>query len=211
MKVIVSLMLLGSLLMNAMCWANTESQVKDQQVTEAEQASWLDHEYLDNTYVELQSGSLLGLAHGSFGKVFADNHHVKAGFGYVPKMDDHAEMSMVSLAYRYQHPFAFQIAGKNVKPFSVGIALLRGEHRKLFASLPDKYPSGYYAPTAFRIIFNYQASVEVTPKLEAYLDFSVIDMGMASYIREPEFFLDNYDYLGLEGITNWGLGARYKF
>jgi len=36
-------------------------------------------------------------------------------------------------------------------------------------------------------------------------------VGFISYIREPEFFYDNYDFLGLEGVTNWGFGVRYGF
>lgn len=202
--------LLSGLLGSAMCFAN-ELQQEPAKIESSQGSHWSDHSYFDNTYLELHSGSLLGLAHVSAGKIFADNHHLKTGFGYVPKMDDHAELTLWTLGYRYQHPFQFELAGKSVKPFSLGIAFMRGEHRKLFAKLPDQYPSGYYAPTAFRIIFNYQANVQITPQWEAYLDFSVIDMGFASYIREPEFFLDNYDYLGLEGITNWGFGARYKF
>lgn len=206
MKLTLGWLLVLSLLSSTVSWANAPDTVEEQA-----SESWLDSPYLDNTYAELQSGSLLGLVHGSFGKVFADNHHLKAGFGYVPKMDDHVEMSMVSFAYRYQNPWAFDVAGKTVKPFSVGIAVLRGEHRQLFAKLPEKYPDGYYTPTAFRIIFNYQASVQITPEVEAYFDVSVLDVGMVSYVREPEFFMDNYDFLGLDGITNWGFGARYAF
>lgn len=207
MKFIFAWLISFSLLLSTHTWANAP-QAEGAHVA---QSSWLDSPYLDNTYAELQSGSLLGLVHASLGKVFADNHHLKAGFGYVPKMDDHVEMSMVSFAYRYQNPWVFEVAGKTVKPFSVGVAVLRGEHRHLFAELPERYPDGYYTPTAFRIIFNYQATVQINSDIEAYFDVSVLDVGMVSYVREPEFFIDNYDFLGLEGITNWGFGARYKF
>lgn len=164
-----------------------------------------------NDYIDLQSGSLMGLAHVSYGSVFAERHNVLVGIGYVPKLSYHREMLLYSLRYRYDHSASWQVAGMTLKPFSVGTGLLVGDHSDLFYRLPDKYPEGYYTPTAFRIVFNYQASLQVTPKLNAYFDMSIIDVGLVGYVREPEFFNDNYRYLGLEGITNWGFGARYVF
>ena len=164
-----------------------------------------------NDYLDVQSGSLMGLVHVSYGTEFAERHNVLVGAGYVPKLSYHKEMLLYSLRYRYDHSASWQVAGMQFKPFSVGTGLLIGDHPDLFLQLPDKYPEGYYMPTAFRIVFNYQASLQVTPKLNAYFDMSILDVGLLGYVREPEFFNDNYDYLGLEGVTNWGFGARYVF
>lgn len=162
-------------------------------------------------YLDVQSGSLMGLAHVSYGNVFAKGHNVLVGVGYVPELSYHKEMLLYSLRYRYDHSASWNVAGMQFKPFSVGTGLLVGDHSDLFLQLPDQYPEGYYTPTAFRIVFNYQASLQVTPKLNAYFDMSILDVGLLGYVREPEFFNDNYDYLGLEGVTNWGFGARYVF
>jgi hypothetical protein len=164
-----------------------------------------------NDYLDVQSGSLMGLVHASYGAEFADRHNMLVGIGYVPKLSYHREMLLYSLRYRYDHSASWQVAGMQFKPFSIGTGLLVGDHSDLFYQLPDKYPEGYYTPTAFRIVFNYQASLQVTPELNAYFDMSIIDVGLVGYVREPEFFNDNYRYLGLEGITNWGFGARYVF
>ncbi len=166
-------------------------------------------------FVDLQSGSLLGMVHASVGGTFADNHHVSAGVGYVPKLDNHEEMSMVSLRYRYQNPYQWNFNVKDhdygISPVNFGMAVLVGSHKDLFVELPDKYPSGYYNPTAIRLIFNYQSILHISKQTEVYFDISVLDVGLISYVREPEFFMDNYDYLGLEGITNWGFGMRHQF
>jgi hypothetical protein len=53
--------------------------------------------------------------------------------------------------------------------------------------------------------------MRLSPELEFYIDFSVLDVGLVGYIREPDFYYDNYDFLGLDGITTWGFGMRYQF
>lgn len=169
----------------------------------------------DAIYLDVQSGSLMGLLHASAGYEFSERHHVMGGLGYVPKLDDHREMALASIRYRYQHPFHWNmtIAKKDwvLKPLNFGVGLLYANHDDLFVALPDQYPDGYYGPTGLRAIFNYQAIVQVDQALEVYLDISVMDFGLAYYIREPDFFYENYDFLGLDGITNWGVGMRYRF
>ncbi len=166
-------------------------------------------------YGDVQSGSLMGMVHLSIGDRFFENHHLSAGVGYVPKLDNHKELSMVSVRYRYQHPsqFTFQLAERDwsLSLLNFGVGALIGSHRDLFISLPEKYPDDYYQPTALRLIFNYQSILKVNEKTEVYFDISMLDVGFISYIREPDFFYDHYNYLGLEGVTNWGFGVRHQF
>jgi hypothetical protein len=166
--------------------------------------------------LDLQSGGLMGVVHVSIGTAFWQRHHVSAGIGYVPKLDDHAEMGLYSFRYRYQHPKSWQFewpAGNtfSLLPFNMGMTYLLGDHNRLFFDLPDRYPSNYYAPTGKRLVFNYQPILRLTPKLDVYIDFSILDVGLIGYIREPDFYYDNYDFLGLDGIVTWGVGIRYQF
>jgi len=161
-------------------------------------------------YLDLQSGSLMGLAHASYGARL-DSHNLMIGIGYVPELSYHKEMLLYSLRYRYENPTSWDIKGMAFTPFNFGVGVLIGDHPDLFVQLPERYPDGYYTPSAFRIIFNYQAALQVTPQLQAYFDMSIMDVGFIGYIREPDFYHDNYDYIGLEGIMNWGFGARYVF
>ena len=166
--------------------------------------------------IDSQSGSNMGLLHVSVDFELADRHVVAPGVGYVPKSDDHNEMGLLSVRYRYEHPMQWQVPGLggqewSLKPFNLGVSLLYSDHDRVFLQLPEQYPDGYYGPTGLRAIFNYQAVLSMSSQFDAYLDFSVIDYGLAYYIREPDFFIDNYDFLGLEGIVNWGVGIRYRF
>ena len=165
----------------------------------------------DEKYIDIQSGSLLGLGHVSYGSEYNNRHSVLAGVGYVPSLSNHKEMMLYSLRYRYDFSKRWNINDMTFNPFSLGLGLLMSDHDDLFLELPTQYPDGYYAPSALRIIFNYQAILQVKPHFQVYLDISVLDVGFISYIREPEFFYDNYDFLGLEGVTNWGFGVRYGF
>ncbi len=174
------------------------------------QAQWANAVFMD-----LQSGSLMGMVHASIGGTFSDNHHISTGVGYVPKLDNHEEMSLLSLRYRYQNPYQFNFkvndANYSFSPVSFGTSVLVGSHKDLFVQLPDQYPDGYYKPTAIRLVFNYQSTLKISKQTQVYFDISVLDVGLMSYVREPKFFIENYNYLGLEGVSNWGFGLRHFF
>lgn len=158
----------------------------------------------------------MGVIHGSAGYEAWSRHHVSAGIGYTPKLDHHAEMMLLSFKYRYQHPVSWMFDAPSgfrwsLLPLNFGITYLLGYHERLFFDLPSHYPSKYYFPTGKRVLFTYQTLFKLNDRVDAYIDFSMIDVALASYIREPEFFYDNYDFLGLSGVTNWGFGIRYKF
>ena len=164
-------------------------------------------------YLDVQSGSLMGLVHISAGVSVFKNHHLSSGLGYVPKLDNHHEMSLLSLRYRYQQPYQVQLTQTlRISPLNFGLSLLVGSHEDLFVSLPSQYPDDdYYYPTAIRWLFNYQSILHLSTTLELYFDISILEVGVISYVREPSFFVDNYRFLGLEGISNWGFGFRRRF
>lgn len=165
-----------------------------------------------STYVDAQSGSLMGLVHVSMGKQFFNHHYFSSGLGYVPKLDNHSEMSMFSVRYRYQHPYRPNIYKHfTMSPINLGLGILVASHKDLFVELPNQYPDDYYHPTATRVIINYQNIIHLAPRMELYFDLSILDVGLISYVRQSNFFRDNYRYLGLEGITNWGFGLRHRF
>jgi hypothetical protein len=164
------------------------------------------------TYVDLQSGSLMGLVHASVGYRFAEKHDLSLGLGYVPDLSYHEEMFLYSARYQFQGSTHFMLPGDiRWQPFRFGLSLLVAEHPDLYKQLPEQYPDGYYTPTAVRVIFNYQSTFDINAKTQLYWDISMLDVELASYIREPEFFIDNYEFFGLTGVTNFGFGVRHMF
>ncbi|QIZ83140.1 hypothetical protein HF888_02355 [Bermanella marisrubri] len=162
--------------------------------------------------VDLKSGALMGLVHVS-AENHVGQHRFKAGLGYTPKLDDQKEMGLASIGYAYEGSTRIELPwqGYTLKPWTVGVGILHGNHDDLFTRLPDQYPDGYYKPTSIRILFNYQMTLETKTPWEVYVDLTVLDVGFINYIRQTEFYVDNYEFLGLSGITNLGFGARYRF
>ena len=166
-------------------------------------------------FVELHSGSMQGMAHLSYGLTFSNKHHVALGVGFVPERDNHEAMTLTSFKYRYEGTTRkhWQILDSDIaiSPYNFGLSVITGHQDEIYSSLPDHVPDGYYMPTARRILFNYQTVIEFEHDVEAYIDWSILDVGLINYARNFDFYRDNYDFFGLEGIVSYGIGLRKSF
>jgi len=167
--------------------------------------------------VELQSGSMLGLINLSYGWIFFDNHQVSVGAGYIPELKNHHELMLFSFKYRYQGSTTYKLNSISptikLSPVNFGVTGIVANNAKLFTRLtkPDKVPDDYYYPTGERFLVNYQLLLSLNEALGIYMDFSIIDTGLFSYVRNFNFYVDNYNYLGLEAVVNYGIGVRMTF
>ena len=170
-----------------------------------------------NNFVELQSGSMQGLIHLSYGWIIADLHLLSLGLGYVPELENHHKLFLLGFKYRFHGTTIYKLKkiGPDISfsPIIFGITGIVANNRVLFTRLtkPGKIPDDYYHPTGERYFVNYQPQIQLSKTLGIYADFSIIDIGLVNYIRNFDFYVDNYNYFGLEGIVNWGIGMRVKF
>ena len=166
-------------------------------------------------FLESQSGSMNGLAHLSYGLKFNNKHSLSMGVGFVPEMDNHEEMTITSYRYRFEGETRkhFLVFGNEIEisPYNFGLSVISGHQDEIYSSTPDYIPSGYYMPTARRVLFNYQTVIKFDHKIEAYMDWTILDVGLINYARNFDFYRDNYDFLGLEGIVSYGFGLRKSF
>ncbi len=166
-------------------------------------------------FMELHSGSMMGMAHVSYGWQFSERHNWSLGLGYVPELSNHEDMIIFGARYRYQRGslYEFDVYSHHIRirPGSFGMTFISGRDNDIYRELPDKYPDGYYYSTARRLIFNYQWNFLLNDNLEIYWDLSALEVGVVNYIRNNEFYRDNYEFLGLDGIITWGLGTRWRF
>jgi len=171
--------------------------------------------YAGKHNLELQSSSMMGFAHLSYGYTFAEKHTVSIGFGYVPELSHHEEMTMTSLKYRYESgvriPFSLFGQAIEFSPFNFGVATITGHQDEIYSDLPEYIPDGYYFPTARRVLINYQANFKLPYQFETYIDWSILDVGLINYVRNAEFYNDHYKFLGIEGIVSYGVGVRKVF
>ena len=164
--------------------------------------------------LELQAAGMMGAAHLSYGATFWDKHTFSLGIGGVPELNNHDDMLIFSLKYRYtpawEKPFTFMDYDMIWRPVSFSTAIIQGQDNDIYRELPDDIPSGYYPPSATRILFSMQTNVDVTKDIQAYWDWTILDVGLINYIRNFDFYRDNYKYGGLEGIVSFGVGVRVK-
>jgi len=176
-------------------------------------ASWLPSP--SGRFVELHTGSMMGMAHVSYGWQFTERHNWSLGLGYVPELSNHDEMGIFSARYRYQRGSMYEFSlfdhQIRMRPGSFGMTFISGRDNDLYRELPDKYPDGYYYSTARRLIFNYQWNLLIQDDLEVYWDLSALEVGVVNWVRNNKFYRDNYDFLGLDGIFTYGIGTRWRF
>lgn len=164
-------------------------------------------------YMVLQSGGYLGYIAVGMGKDFG-RHKINMLIGYVP--EDVGGIEIWQLDFKYDwHPYQTIPLGapqENIRldPFYMGISVIYGDHNDLFLEQPEQYPTGYYSPTALRYTLNFGASLRYD-KYTFFLEYSALDVGVVAYIKHPEYFIDNYNYLGLEGIGSLAFGIKFKF
>lgn len=164
-------------------------------------------------YTVLQSGGYLGYIAAGVGKDFG-SHKLNLLIGYVPKSIGGVEIWQLDFKYDW-HPSQAILLGteKNniwLDPFYIGISVIYGAHNDLFLYEPDHYPEGYYPSTALRYTLNFGASLKYDRHL-FFIEYNILDVGLVAYIKNPKFFTDNYDYLGLEGIGSLAIGVKVEF
>jgi hypothetical protein len=164
--------------------------------------------------MELQATGMMGALHLSYGATLWDKHTFSLGVGVVPELNYHDDMMIFSFKYRFtpvwEKPFTFMDYDMVWRPVSFSTAIIQGKDNDIYRRLPDDIPDGYYAPTATRILFSMQTNVDITKDIEAYWDWTVLEVGLVNYIRNFDFYRDNYKYGGLEGIVSFGVGLRIK-
>lgn len=174
--------------------------------------SFITKAEINNHQIEIQHAGMIGEGHISYGIQVFDNHVFSLGIGGVRESKYHDSMSIYSVKYRYafdkripftlfDKPMAWEIA-------SLSVTGIQGNDNQLYASLPDDIPDGYYFPSANRIVFGLQTSVHLNNKYQVYWDWSILDVGLINYVRNNDFYRNNYDFLGLEGIVTFGIGVR---
>ena len=164
-------------------------------------------------HMSIQSGGYLGYVNIGVGKDLG-RHKINLSVGYVPKNIGGHEIWQFNFKYDWLPSDIIKIgaAQENIwlDPFYIGISVIYGLHNNLFLQQPEQYPPGYYSPTALRTTLNFGSSLKYN-KYTFFVEFSIIDVGLIAYINHTDYFMENYDYLGLEGIGSLAVGVKFEF
>ena len=169
---------------------------------------------IPNNYFVAQTAGYLGFIAMGMGRDY-QRHTISALLGYVPEGIGGVEIWQLSLKYEW-HPFTAipledQRNNTKLNPFYIGMSLIYGMHNDLFVDEPGQYPDGYYPPTALRSTLNMGVSLIYGKKYTLFVEYAALDTGLVAYVKHPEFFMDNYDFFGLEGIGSLAVGIKIKF
>lgn len=161
----------------------------------------------------LQSAGYLGFIAVGVGSDFG-RHKINMLIGYVPEDVGGVEIWQYNLKYDW-HPLQTISYGgpqENIllDPFYAGISVIYSAHDDLFVDEPEQYPSGYYPPTALRYTLNIGASLQYG-RHTYFIEYTALDIGLIAYIKNPEFFINNYDFLGLNAIGSLAIGVKFEF
>jgi len=164
-------------------------------------------------YLILQSAGYLGFVTAGIGRD-SGRHQINLLLGYVPEEVSGVEIWQLSFKYDW-HPSQDISLGApegniRLEPFYIGISAIYGYHENLFTDEPDQYPNGYYPSTSLHYTLNIGAALKYG-RHTFFLEYTALDAGIVAYIKNPEFFRDNYDYLGLEGIGSMAIGFKFAF
>ena len=164
-------------------------------------------------YMLIQSGGYLGFIAVGVGKDFG-HHKINMLIGYIPEYIGGVEVWQFDFKYDWHplHSIPFGAPQENIQldPFYIGVSAIYGVHDDLFVDVPDQYPAGYYPATARHYTLNIGTSLQYDKHI-FFLEYSALGVGLLAYKRDPKFFLDNYDYFGLESIGSLAIGVKFEF
>ena len=164
-------------------------------------------------YMVLQSAGYHGFIALGVGMDF-ERHKINMLIGYVPEDIGGFEIWQYNFKYDW-HPFqAIQLETPyeniSIDPYYIGMSIIYSDHDDLFLEPPEQYPSGYYQPTALRYTLNVGASLQ-HGRHTFFIEYSILDINLVTFIKHPKFFTDNYDYFGLEGLGSLAIGVKFEF
>lgn len=164
-------------------------------------------------YLIVQSAGYLGFVAVGVGKNLG-NHKVNILVGYVPENFGGVGLWQFNFKYDWHPSQAIPLGApqENIRldPFYIGLSVIYGVHDDLFVNLPPQYPAGYYPATARHYTLNIGASIQYSSHT-FFLEYTALGVGLITYKRNPEYFLNNYDYLGLESIGSLAIGVKFEF
>ncbi|UCE24722.1 MAG: hypothetical protein JSU74_01340, partial [Candidatus Zixiibacteriota bacterium] len=95
-------------------------------------------------------------------------------------------------------------------PLRLGLSASVALGETYFVSLPQRYPSNYYWPTALR--FGLYAGTGIQRDLDGFLGFRAVDLYFE--VGTVDIYLRNYllsDYIRFWDIVSFGIGTSLYF
>jgi len=152
-------------------------------------------------HLVFQTAGFAGFVSGGIGCDLGDRFTMDLLLGYIPEFLGGEDF----FSFTLKASFAF-LASRDIDTgyrAYAGVSLIYSSDEDTFVVLPDKYPRGYYPPTAFRsaAYVGFETRVE---KCSWYIEIASLDLYLEAKVR-------NWTQLGWDEVASLGLGFKYYF
>ena len=163
-------------------------------------------------FVRLQVGGWIGAMNIAPGYAFLDDVvHLSAGFGYTPGRLSGKDVFNVD-ATLVIRPFRVDLGrrGWSLVPVELGAGVMYVFGDQYHVTFPDKYPSGYYPPTALHWMAHVGVELAWEPRHGVFTRHAIfyrataLDTFATSYLENP-------DRLDLVDVLSGAIGYRVEF
>ncbi len=163
-------------------------------------------------FVRLQYGGWIGAMNIAPGYAFLDDVvHLSAGFGYTPGRLSGKDVFNVD-ATLVIRPFHIDLGrrGWSLVPVELGAGVMYVFGDQYHVTFPDKYPSGYYPPTALHWLAHVGVELAWEPRHGVFTRHAIfyrattLDTFATSYLENP-------DRLDLVDVLSGAIGYRVEF
>ena len=161
--------------------------------------------------IKVGTGSYRGDIYTGVDMLLFKKHHLLLQIGYVLKDRGLNDFVQYSISYQFNPEILeVDVLKKYRVSGYVGVGLVYADIDKLFVELPNQYPDGYYIPTAIRGYFTVGVEIQLQHKIELYVEYNALDIGVDGYLRNRELFF-NQEFFGITDIGTFGVGLLWRF
>ncbi len=157
-------------------------------------------------YLKQHLGSYQGLFAIGFGySFFSYIWELDMLYNYTPKYAGGRDIHSISLRNSI-NPYSFTISNVEIRPIYLGTFFIFGLDKDLDYTLPSRYPSNYYPPTAIRLGLHlgfeliYLEQPFSIKKYSFSMEYTIHDVGISALFSES--------YLSWEDVVTWGFGFK---
>lgn len=156
-------------------------------------------------FIEAQSGGYVGYVSAGFGYQLSRRWDTGLLFGYVPECAGGEDLYQISWKNGL-HPFKYDFRNDRKKTVGelsisyIAVTLIYGFDDDLFLDLPDRYPRGYYPPTALHLALGLGAGIRYRSH-GLFFEASALDSGIRA-------FFYNLGFYSLGDIATFAVGYR---
>lgn len=194
------------LTVSSACVQGAESAPVDYHARDTDRLGWAAPDF-----AKIQTGGYSGLFTVGLGyAVFSDVLNLGLDYGYVP--ESHAGRTVHSLTASLGiRPFDVRLGRFRLLPAYLWAGVLHTWGDGYFFTPGERYPPGYYRPTAVHVLYGIGAELDWMPPASSWFERHGVYWEVRAFGPYFVTYLENRDELGLDDVVVSAVGYRAAF